>query len=111
MPRFLQTLMGDLRDPLLRLGALASLMFLGACANVWIDAEGNRHVFGLMHLTLSPPHFPAAAETLRVRTLGLSWTHAEAGSALLLGYGDTTLGFLRNNVCIAPNASQPEIPQ
>ncbi|MBS0476239.1 MAG: hypothetical protein JSR28_13985 [Proteobacteria bacterium] len=103
--------MHGLRDPLLRLGALASLTFLGACANVWVDAEGNRHVSGLMHLTLSPTQPLAAAETLRVRTFGLSWTHADTGSALLLGYGDTTLGFLRNNVCIAPNAVQPETSQ
>ena len=64
-----------------------------------------------MFLTLSPTYPPAAAETLRVRTIGFSWTSADAGSALLLGYGDTTLGFLRNNVCIAPNATQPETPQ
>lgn len=111
MPLFFKTLMGGPRDPLLRLGALASLTFLGACANVWVDAEGNRHIWGLMHLTLSPTQPPAAAETLRVRTLGLSWTRADAGSALLLGYGDTTLGFLRNNVCIAPNAIRPETSQ
>lgn len=103
--------MGGLSDPLLRLGALASLTFLGACANVWVDAEGNRHVVGLIHLTLSPTQPPAAAETLRVRTFGLSWTHADAGSALLLGYGDTTLGFVRNNVCVVSEATQPEMPQ
>ena len=111
MPQFFQTLMGELTNTLLRLGVLASLTFLGACANVWVDAEGNRHVSGLMHLTLSPTYPPAAAETLRVRTIGFSWTSADAGSALLLGYGDTTLGFLRNNVCIAPNATQPETSQ
>jgi len=111
MPRLFQTLMGELRVPILRLSTLASLTLLGACANVWVDADGNRHVSGLMHLTLSPTHPPAAAETLRVRTIGFSWTRADAGSALLLGYGDTTLGFLRNNVCIAPNATPPETPQ
>lgn len=103
--------MGVLIDSLLPLAPLASLAFLGACASVWVDTDGNRHVIGLMHLTLSPPQTQAAAETLRVRTFGLSWTHADAGSALLLGYGDTTLGFVRNNVCIAPNVAQPEAPQ
>ena len=94
-----------------RFAAVAGLAFLGGCAHVWVDGGGNRHVVGWMHLTLPPTQPPAAAETLRLRTLGLTWTQADVGSALVLGYGDTTLGFLRNNVCVAPDRAQPEIPQ
>lgn len=90
------------------LAAFALLTLLGGCAHVWIDAEGNRHVIGLVHLTLPPTQPQAAAETLRVNTLGLTWTRAEAGSALVLGYGDTTLGFLRNDVCVAPDRAHLE---
>jgi len=75
---------------------------------VWVDAEGQRHFLGLMHLTLPPAQRPVAAETLRVQTLGLGWTHAEAGSALVLGYADTTLGFLRDGACLAPDAERTE---
>ena len=53
-------------------------------------------------MTLPPIQIQAAAETLRVRTLGLTWTQSDVGSALVLGYGDTTLGFLRNDVCVVP---------
>jgi hypothetical protein len=103
--------MRDSVHPLRRLAAVASLAFLGGCAHVWVDAEGNRRVVGLMSLTLPPAQTRAAAETLRVRTLGLTWTQADAGSALVLGYGDTTLGFVRNDVCVAPNREQPENPR
>lgn len=100
--------MSDSTDSLRRLVAAAGLTVLGGCAHVWVDAEGSRHVLGLMHLTLPPTQIKAAAETLRVRTLGLTWTQADAGSALVLGYGDTTLGFLRNDVCVAPDRAHLE---
>ena len=103
--------MSDPPDTLRRLVAVAGLTFLGGCAHVWVDAEGNRNVVGLMHLTLPPAETQAAAETLRVRTLGLTWTQANAGSALVLGYGDTTLGFLRNDVCVAPDRAHLETPR
>lgn len=93
----------------LRLVALACFFSaLGGCAHSWIDAEGNRHVLGFMHLTLDPIQPQAAAETIRMRTVGLTWTNVEPGNALILGYGDTTLGFLRNNVCASPYYDRPE---
>ena len=100
--------MKPLVDPILRSGALVALALAGGCAHVWVDAEGQRHFLGLMHLTLPPAQRPVAAETLRVQTLGLGWTHAEAGSALVLGYADTTLGFLRDGACLAPDAGRTE---
>ena len=94
--------MRELPGILYRRVGLALLTFLGGCAHIWIDVEGTRHVVGMMHMTLPPIQRQAAAETLRVRTLGLTWTQADVGSALVLGYGDTTLGFLRNDVCVVP---------
>jgi hypothetical protein len=61
-----------------------------------------------MQLTLPAAEGRVAAETLRLRALGLTWTQAGAGSALVLGYGDTTLGFLRNNVCVSPGLTRVE---
>jgi hypothetical protein len=95
-------------DTVRPLAASVLLSLLGGCAHVWIDADGNRHVVGLMHLTLSPNQSQAAAETLRVRTLGLAVTRAEAGSAIVFGYSDTTLGFLRNDVCVVPDRAHLE---
>jgi hypothetical protein len=86
-------------------------LFLSGCSHVWVDSNGDRHVIGFVHLTIPADSGRAAAETLRVQTLGLSWTQAEAGSALLLGWGDTTLGFLRNNVCVAPRSAWLEMPR
>lgn len=85
-----------------RLAAVAGLTVLSGCAHVWVDGEGNQHVVGVMHLTQPPLKTRAAGETLRVRTLGVTWTQANVGSALVLGYSDTTLGFLRNDVCVSP---------
>ncbi|WP_218510674.1 hypothetical protein [Variovorax sp. dw_308] len=92
----------DSSKTLRRLATVAGLALLAGCAHVWVDSEGNRHIVGAMVLTLPPMNPQAAAETLNVRTVGLTWTQAEAGNALVLGYGDTTLGFLRNDVCVAP---------
>lgn len=89
--------------------ALAALpALLAGCAHIWVDAEGNTHVIGWAHHTRSPSSTRSAAETLRVRTLGLTWTRAEAGSAFVLGWGDTTLGFLRNDMCVAPDRAFEE---
>lgn len=104
-------MMNDSIGTLCRLVAITGLVFLGGCAFVWVDANGNRNVVGLMHLTLPPTKTEAAAETLRVRTIGLTWTQADAGSALVLGYGDTTLGFLRNDVCVALDRAYLETPR
>jgi hypothetical protein len=88
--------------------AAAGMVVLGGCAHAWVDADGNQHIVGAMVLTLPPANPRAAAQTLRMRTVGLTWTQAEAGSALVLGYGDTLLGFLRNDVCIAPDRAHLE---
>lgn len=100
--------MKDSPITLRRLAAAAGLTFLGGCAHVWVDADGNRNFVGLMRLTMPPTKTQAAAETLRVRAIGLTWTQADVGSALVLGYGDTTFGFLRNDVCVAPDRAHLE---
>ena len=52
--------MKPLVDPILRSGALVALALAGGCAHVWVDAEGQRHFLGLMHLTLPPAQRPVA---------------------------------------------------
>lgn len=92
-----------------RIALLSVVISLGGCAHVWVDAAGNRHALGLMHVTLPSVQAAFAAETLRVQTLGLTWTHADAGSAFVLGYGDTTLGFIRNDSCVVLNRAKMEV--
>lgn len=73
----------------------------GGCAHVQVAADGQTHVLGLVWLTLpAPPVLPfnglavSAGQSLRVRTLGLSWLRSEPGSSLVLGWQDSTLAYL-----------------
>jgi len=79
------------------LGAAA----LGGCAHTYIDSDGNRNVIGWVNLTL-PPAAPAprAADWMRVRTLGLVLSRTDIGSAIELGYADSTLAAIRNDSCV-----------
>lgn len=76
--------------------AIMLLMALQGCAHTYVDADGARHMLGLVYLTL-PPAGPTSGESLRSQSFGLSLSASEAGSALVLGYSDTTLAFVRNN--------------
>jgi hypothetical protein len=73
---------------------------LTGCAYNYVGADGARHLVGLVHLTLPAegPHAPAAS--LRAQALGLSYTRADVGTALSLGYSDTTLAYVRDNTCV-----------
>ncbi|HSI59054.1 MAG TPA: hypothetical protein VLA16_15950 [Ideonella sp.] len=75
------------------------------CAHVYVDGQGVRHVIGLVWLSL-PPASPErnAAESLRTRSLGLTLTLSEAGSALTLGYSDATMAFLKNDSLVSASA-------
>lgn len=88
-----------------RAGAIGPLMlvsaFCGGCAHVWIDAAGNRHVVGLVALTLPPSDVTRhGAETIRTRAVGLTLTRSDIGSALVLGYHDSSLTAVHNNVAV-----------
>ena len=74
---------------------------LGGCAHTYIDSEGNRNIIGWVNLTLPPaaPE-PRAADWMRVRTVGLVLSRTDIGSAIELGYADSTLAAIRNNSCV-----------
>lgn len=88
--------------------ALLLLLASGGCAHVWVDADGNRHALGLVHVVVPAPSTAISADTVRVRALGATWTRAEIGSSLIVGYGDTTLGFMRSDSCAVWSASHQE---
>jgi hypothetical protein len=85
--------------------ALATLAVLQGCAHSWVDADGTRHVVGLVNLSL-PPQSAAltAGESIRSQAIGLSFSASEAGSALVLGYSDTTFAFVRNHSLVFADA-------
>ena len=75
------------------------------CAHVYVDADGARHIVGLVWLQLPPASAePNAGEALRTRSLGLTLTLSDAGNALTLGYSDITLAFLRNDSVVTASA-------
>jgi hypothetical protein len=84
----------------LLLAALATAA-LGGCAHTYIDGQGNRNIIGWVNLTLPPADpAPRAADWMRVRTVGLVLSRTDIGSAIELGYADSTLAAIRNDSCV-----------
>lgn len=81
--------------------ALLGAGTLAGCAHTYIDREGNRNIIGWVNLTLPPaaPE-PRAADWMRVRTVGLVLSRTDIGSALEIGYADSTLAAIRNDSCV-----------
>jgi hypothetical protein len=74
---------------------------LGGCAHTYIDSQGNRNIIGWANLTLPPANpAPRAADWMRVRTVGLVLSRTDIGSAIELGYADSTLAAIRNDSCV-----------
>lgn len=82
--------------------ALAALAMLGGCAHAYTDAAGERHIVGLVHLTLPADSAgDKAADWMRMRTVGVALSSTDIGSALEIGYSDNTLAVMRNNSCVS----------
>jgi len=73
---------------------------LCSCAHSYVDAEGNRHIVGLVKLTIPPATTePAAADWVRLRHVGLALNRGEFANSLILGYSDNTTAVIRNHSC------------
>jgi hypothetical protein len=86
-----------------RWAILAACVFaLPGCAHSYIDADGNRHVLGFVHLVTPRPENDRniGAESVRVKSIGLSMLASPQRTNFTLGYSDDTLLFLRNNACV-----------
>lgn len=95
-------------------GALALLTALltAGCAVVQVDAEGRRHVVGLVWMTLPPADAgPTGADTLRVRSLGLGWLGGPVGQSAVLGYSDHSLTAVRNDSAVRLTESPRGAPR
>lgn len=93
----------------LGIAAVASLSLAG-CAHTYVDEQGSRHMIGLVWAKLPPPTFATAADSLRVRAIGISTTQTPAGSAIVLGYTDSNIVVVRDNqlVDVAPLLANPQ---
>lgn len=86
-------------------GLAAGLLALQGCAHVWVDSDGTRHVVGLVRLSMPPQSLaPTAGESFRSRSVGLSFSASEAGSAFVIGYSDTTFAFVRDHSLVFADA-------
>lgn len=83
---------------------------LAGCAHTYVDEQGSRHVVGLVWAKLPPPAFAAAADSLRVRAIGISTTKTPAGSAIVFGYSDSNIVVVRDNQLVdaAPLLANPQ---
>ncbi len=85
----------------LQSGTVALSCALAGCAFNYVGADGERHLVGLVHVTLpADASQSAAAASVRARALGLSYTQADVGHSLSLGYSDTTVAYVRDNTCV-----------
>lgn len=75
---------------------------LAGCAHLVVDPDGTRHIVGFTVLTLPPAHRDIAADAVRLRTLGLTAAVGPiTGSHFTLGYSDTTIAAIRNDVAVS----------
>lgn len=89
------------------------VLLLQGCAHSWVDEHNVRHVVGFFSVEVipAPPGPSAAGQTIRVRSVGLSVTTADIGSAIVLGYQDTALTAIRNHSLVRlPQASLNDPP-
>ena len=90
------------------LSAFVLAALVQGCAHVYVDEDGSKNILGLLWLKLPAASSQASAgESLRTVSLGLTLTRSEAGSALVLGYSDSTMAFVRNHSLVPVDALLP----
>lgn len=74
---------------------------LCGCAHSYIDEQGNTHVIGVAHVMVPAVRDTGiGAQSIRVRSLGLSLLASGSHTNLTLGWNDDTLLFVRNHACV-----------
>lgn len=87
------------------IGWLLLSISLSGCAHVTVDADGTRHVTGLVVMTLPPVLPDVGADAARLRSIGLTVSSGHvAASQLTLGYSDITIAAMRNDSVISRSA-------
>ena len=78
---------------------------LGGCAFTYTDANGDRHVIGLVDITVRAPVAPEtlAGDIVEVTSLGLSIGQTAQGGYLTAGFNRETTAALRDNALVLGN--------
>ncbi len=81
-------------------------LLAAGCAHTSVDSQGNRRIIGFVMLTLPPSIRPAdvGGDAIRQQSLGLSITQWPLGTAVSLGWSDTTLAAVRNHSLVPRSA-------
>ena len=77
------------------------LLQITGCAHSYVDADGNTHVVGLVHVVV-PRHIESEAVTsefVRVRSLGVSLLTSPVRTSFSVGYSDDMMVFQNYGAC------------
>ena len=80
---------------------LTAALAAGGCAHSYVDAVGNTHVIGLVHMVVPKGADPEAGTILRVRSAGLSFFSSPVRSSVTLGFNDDMVVMVRPDSCVA----------
>ncbi len=87
--------------------ALIAALAIGlcGCAFTYTDASGDRHVIGLVDMTVRAPAAPAtlAGDVVEIISLGLSLGQNAQGGYLTAGFNRQTTAALRDNALVIGN--------
>lgn len=89
--------------------AILLALLCNACTFRYIDADGNRHMIGLMDITIHPPAMPQtfAGNVVDVTTIGLTASQTAQGGYIALGYSRESTAELRDNALVVGNPLDP----
>lgn len=81
---------------------LAADLLLAGCAATWTDADGARHVVGLVNLTIRPavPESAIAGEIVETEIVGLGVYALPWHGGVVLGWSRDVSGALKNDVLV-----------
>jgi hypothetical protein len=76
-----------------------------ACALTYADTNGNRHVVGLVDVSIHPPGAPQtlAGDVVEITSLGVSVGSTPQGGFLTVGYSRNVTATLRDNALVLGN--------
>jgi hypothetical protein len=82
--------------------ALVGAILLNGCAYSYIGADGARHVFGFVDLTIKSAADSTrfAGDVVDVTTIGASYMQTPQGGSITLGYSRNVTAALRDNAFV-----------